>query len=91
VTDRFAHLGHQGREESKSAATAPSCTEVEEMAGEGAGELPVRAFEKAHQPRGRDERLDEFLMIEDLVPELPERGGRQIHERRPPKSSSATR
>src|SRR5437899_1328892 len=57
--------------------------EREEMASEDAGELSVRAFEEAHQPRGRDERLDEFLMIEDLLPELPERCGRQIQQSPP--------
>src|SRR5256712_10670521 len=84
VTDRFANLCHQGREESKiGGRRAILQPEVEKMAGENAGELPVGAFEETHQARGRDERLDELLMIKDLLPELPERCGRQIQQRPP--------
>ena len=84
MTNRFANLCHQGREESKiDGRRVILQPEIEEMASEDAGELPVRAFEEAHQPRGRDERLDEFLMIEDLLPELPERCGRQIQQSPP--------
>ena len=80
--DGLADLREEGSEEAKIAPRrAILQAEIEEVADEGDGELPVHGLEQRHQPGCGGKGLDEVLVIEDALAQLRECRLREIEER----------